>query len=172
MPLYRIDFYSARAKSGLGLTTPEPYGAAEELDAGVVYIKPASDLAVPDQLGTYDVDHRKAAARHPSNSDYQAPASILHIWFRFRIEWRSYPFLFMCLLLYIYILLGSQFQKKSFFFQVQPLFSMQRNVGPWLVCCKRRANQSSKRNFFFQVQPLFSMQRNVDPNDWPLIDLL
>jgi len=79
MPLYRIDFYSARAKSGLGLTTPEPYGAAEELDAGVVYIKPASDLAVPDQLGTYDVDHRKAAARHPSNSDYQAPASILHI---------------------------------------------------------------------------------------------
>ena len=31
---------------------------------------------------------------------------------------------------FIYILLGSQFQKKSFFFQVQPLFSMQRNVGP------------------------------------------
>ena len=65
-PLYRIDYYSARAKSS-GYTTPEPYGDEDKIDReSASYIKPAESLAIPERLGTYDVVHRKATARKPS----------------------------------------------------------------------------------------------------------
>lgn len=74
-PLYRADFYSARAKAGKSI--PEPQGGYAIDDAGTPYIKPSASYSVPDRLGTYEIKHRKATARKPSQSDYQAPEAII-----------------------------------------------------------------------------------------------
>lgn len=83
-PLYRADFYSARAKSGKTVTEPQSstvatssssgYGVDEE---GYTYIKPSAKYSVPDKLGAgYEVNHRKATMRKPTYSDYQAPQAL------------------------------------------------------------------------------------------------
>ncbi|XP_046450364.1 uncharacterized protein LOC124198538 isoform X2 [Daphnia pulex] len=82
-PLYRADFYSARAKSGKTVTEPQSstvatsssgYGVDEE---GYTYIKPSAKYSVPDKLGAgYEVNHRKATMRKPTYSDYQAPEAL------------------------------------------------------------------------------------------------
>lgn len=79
-PLYRADVYSARAKSGKSMlqqvATPQTSGYAVD-EAGTTYIKPSAAYSVPDQLGTYEINHRKATARKPSQSDYQAPQALI-----------------------------------------------------------------------------------------------
>ena len=88
-PLYRADFYSARAKS-VKSTVTEPqqqqqtdestaagggYGVDEE---GFTYIKPSAKYSIPDKLGAgYEVNHRKATMRKPTYSDYQAPDALI-----------------------------------------------------------------------------------------------
>lgn len=77
-PLYRADFYSARAKSGKSVAEPQSstvgYGVDEE---GYTYIKPSAKYSVPDKLGAgYEVNHRKATMRKPTYSDYQAPEAL------------------------------------------------------------------------------------------------
>jgi hypothetical protein len=88
-PLYRADFYSARAKS-VKSTEPQQqqqqqtdestaagggYGVDEE---GYTYIKPSAKYSIPDKLGAgYEVNHRKATMRKPTYSDYQAPDALI-----------------------------------------------------------------------------------------------
>lgn len=73
-PLYRVDYYAARAKAGK--TIPETgYYAVD--DSGSTYIKAAPVYSAPEKLGTYEINHRKATVRKPSKSDYQAPESLL-----------------------------------------------------------------------------------------------
>ena len=88
-PLYRADFYSARAKS-VKSTVTEPqqqqqtdestaagvgYGVDEE---GFTYIKPSAKYSIPDKLGAgYEVNHRKATIRKPTYSDYQDPDALI-----------------------------------------------------------------------------------------------
>jgi hypothetical protein len=76
-PLYRADFYSARAKSVKSVTEPQSssLGVDEE---GFTYIKPSAKYSVPDKLGAgYEVNHRKATMRKPTYSDYQAPEALI-----------------------------------------------------------------------------------------------
>lgn len=72
-PLYRGDYYSARAKAGKPIA-PGSYAVDE---AGAAYIKPAASYSVPDKLGTYEINHRKATVRKPSKSDYSAPEALI-----------------------------------------------------------------------------------------------
>ncbi|KZS12383.1 Uncharacterized protein APZ42_022473 [Daphnia magna] len=74
-PLYRADFYSARAKAGKSVAqTQDNYGVDEE---GYTYIKPSAKYSIPDKLGSYEINHRKATARKPMVSDYQAPEALI-----------------------------------------------------------------------------------------------
>jgi hypothetical protein len=73
-PLYRIDFYSARAKAGK--TIPDPTGGYAVDETGSTYIKADNSYFAPEKLGTYEIKHRKATSRKPSGSDYKTPDSI------------------------------------------------------------------------------------------------
>ena len=72
-PLYRIDFYSARAKAGK--TIPDPTGGYAVDETGNTYIKADNSYFAPEKLGTYEIKHRKATSRKPSGSDYKTPDS-------------------------------------------------------------------------------------------------
>lgn len=74
-PIYLGDVYSARAKAGKSIPSPQSDYAVDE--AGSTYIKPSAAYFVPERLGTYEIKHRKATARKPSQSDYQTPEAII-----------------------------------------------------------------------------------------------
>ena len=68
--LYLSDYLRGRSK--IGYTTADPYedrAGAESLR----YFKAAAKYSAPDNLGTYEVNHRKATARKPLRSEYEAP---------------------------------------------------------------------------------------------------
>lgn len=76
-PLYRADFYSARAKAAAGKSVTQSQDNYGVDDEGYTYIKPSAKYSIPDKLGSYEINHRKATVRKPTLSDYQAPEAII-----------------------------------------------------------------------------------------------
>ncbi len=77
LPLYRVDYYAARAKAGKSIPAAGQGTYAIDANSGTTYIRPAAFYSAPEKLGTYEIKHRKATVRKPSKSDYQAPQSLI-----------------------------------------------------------------------------------------------